>query len=114
MQGRAVVRTDHFALHCYVPLESDVKLFPQQGVWLGAVLPKRWAKRAVTRNAIRRQIYAIGNQLQVVLMDQVYVVRLRAAFDAKQFVSASSDILKSAARAELLQLFSGAVKPVVP
>ena len=113
MSSRASVRTDHFALHCYVPAESDANLFPQAGIWLGAMLPKRWAKRSVTRNTMRRQIYAIGDELQAVLVDQVYVVRLCATFDAKQFVSASSDTLKAAVRVELLQLFSRVLKPVV-
>ena len=37
-----------------------------------------------------------------------HVVRLRAAFDRKMFVSASSDALKSAVRAELHALFERA------
>ena len=44
-----------------------------------------------------------------------HVVRLRATFDRKQFLSASSDPLKQAVRAELQQLFEralGARKPV--
>jgi ribonuclease P protein component len=36
------------------------------------------------------------------------VVRLRAGFDRKQFVSASSDALKQAVRNELMELFSRA------
>ena len=35
-----------------------------------------------------------------------HVVRLRAAFDRRQFVSASSDALKRAVRQELDQLFA--------
>jgi division/cell wall cluster transcriptional repressor MraZ len=31
-------------------------LFAVRDVWLGAMVPKRWAKRAVTRNSIKRQI----------------------------------------------------------
>jgi ribonuclease P protein component len=37
-----------------------------------------------------------------------YLVRLRGAFDARVFVSASSSALKLAARQELCQLFAGA------
>jgi ribonuclease P protein component len=36
------------------------------------------------------------------------VVRLRAGFDRKSFVSASSDVLKQAVRLELQQLFGRA------
>ena len=38
------------------------------------------------------------------------MVRLRSAFDRKQFVSATSDQLKQAVRAELLQLFGYATR----
>ena len=34
-----------------------------------------------------------------------HVVRLRATFDRSQFISATSDVLKRAVRAELEQLF---------
>jgi ribonuclease P protein component len=37
------------------------------------------------------------------------VVRLRAGFDRKQFISATSDALKAAVRSELEQLFNHAV-----
>lgn len=75
------------------------------------MVPKRWAKRAVTRNAIKRQIYHVSNALEPALAQSAHVVRLRAAFDRKQFVSATSDALKAAVRAELLQLFARAQAP---
>jgi ribonuclease P protein component len=74
----------------------------------GAMAPKRWAKRAVTRNAIKRQIFAVAAQFAPTMqafVPSAYVVRLRATFDRKQFVSASSDALKAAVRAELTLLF---------
>ena len=83
-------------------------LFSVADVWLGAMVPKRWARRAVTRNAIKRQIYAVANALESPLPSAAHVVRLRATFDRKQFVSASSCALKQAVRAELLQLFARA------
>ena len=70
------------------------------------MVPKRWAKRAVTRNALKRQIYAVSAECESKLPLSAWVVRLRATFDRQQFVSASSERLKQAARAELLQLFS--------
>jgi ribonuclease P protein component len=73
---------------------------------MGAMVPKRWAKRAVTRNMIKRQIYSVGAQAASALPRAAYVVRLRATFDRQQFVSASSVALKNAARQELLALFA--------
>ena len=52
------------------------------------MVPKRWARRAVTRNAIRRQIYAVTGSLQPPLPAAVHLVRLRAAFAPAQFPSA--------------------------
>ena len=113
LSGKTLARTTHFALHCAGlgsdgPREGVVQapLFAQQGVWLGAMVPKRWAKRAVTRNAIKRQIYAVSAGLR--LPEAAHVVRLRAGFDRKQFVSATSDALKAAACGELQQLFERA------
>ena len=85
-------------------------LFSVADVWLGAMVPKRWARRAVTRNAIKRQIYTVGATFEGHLPQAAHVVRLRTAFDRKQFVSATSDQLKQAVRAELLQLFGQATK----
>jgi ribonuclease P protein component len=81
-------------------------LFPVSGTWLGAMVPKRWAKRAVTRNAIKRQIYNVSQQFEPSLKAAAHVVRLRSTFDRTLFLSATSDALKAAVRAELVQLFS--------
>lgn len=75
---------------------------------MGAMVPKRWAKRAVTRNAIKRQIYSVSTDFESVLPVAAHVVRLRAGFDRKQFVSATSDELKASVRLELQQLFTRA------
>lgn len=69
------------------------------------MVPKRWARHAATRNAIKRQVYTVGAQLSARLPQAAHVVRLRVAFDRKQFRSASSLHLKAAVRAELEQLF---------
>jgi len=73
------------------------------------MVPKRWAKRAVTRNAIKRQIYTVTDQFSAQLAPRAHVVRLRAAFDRKEFISATSVVLKAAVRSELMELFSRAV-----
>jgi ribonuclease P protein component len=70
------------------------------------MVPKRWAKRAVTRNLIKRQIYSVANRYESRLPKVAHVVRLRAGFERTQFTSASSDELKTAVRSEIELLFS--------
>ncbi len=128
MAGAMVSRTGHFALHRRqfdAPTSSQGPERPSHAVagsgseraqtlfavyepWVGALIPKRWAKRAVTRNAIKRQIYNVSQSLQSELPAAAHVVRLRAAFDRARFASASSDALKQAVRAELQELFARA------
>ncbi|SFM29755.1 ribonuclease P protein component [Variovorax sp. OV329] len=69
------------------------------------MVPKRWARRAVTRNAIKRQIYTVSASFEGGLPQAAYLVRLRSGFDRKVFPSATSVALKAAVRAELLRLF---------
>jgi ribonuclease P protein component len=84
-------------------------LFPGEGPWLGAVTPKRWAKRAVTRNLIRRQIFGVGEEqvpaLRMSMPHSVFLVRLKSAYAAEQFRSAASLALRQVVRAELERLF---------
>ncbi len=117
MAGGVVSRTAHFALHRLLLADAPPTgpgspepqaLFSLEGVWLGAMVPKRWARRAVTRNTIKRQIYAVAAGFEPRMPQAAHVVRLRAAFDRKHFVSATSDALKDAVRAELQQLFAAA------
>jgi ribonuclease P protein component len=110
MAGALVAKTPHFALH-RVALDAPTEgrpLFPVADAWLGVLLPKRWARRAVTRNAIRRQIYEASRERAAALPQAALVVRLRTEFSRKQFVSATSDALKRAVRAELNQLLDRA------
>jgi len=111
LAGATVARTAHFALHrCALdaPAGSSSLFGHAPDVWLGAMVPKRWARRAVTRNAIKRQIYNVSATVQTSLPHAAHVVRLRAGFDRKEFVSASSDKLKAAVRAELEHLMQRA------
>ena len=78
---------------------------------MGAMVPKKWAKRAVTRNTIKRQIYSVSTEFEAGLLVAAHVVRLRSGFDRTQFVSATSDLLKAAVRLELQQLFSKVMRP---
>jgi ribonuclease P protein component len=113
LAGEMLARTPHFALHCTALSEPTVQappkpLFAPHDVWLGAMVPKRWAKRAVTRNTIKRQIYALGQDFEFALPQAAHVVRLRSAFARAHFVSATSEVLKAAVRSELQQLFAKA------
>ena len=83
-------------------------LFEGCSVWMGAMVPKRWAKRAVTRNAIKRQIYNVSALAEPSLRSAAHVVRLRAGFDKLAYPCATSDALKEAVRIELHQLFAKA------
>jgi ribonuclease P protein component len=96
MAAGIVARTAHFALH----------RMPSEQASIGVVLPKRWAKRAVTRNTIKRQVYSVSEAAH--LVPAAYIVRLRTSFDRIQFASATSEPLKRAVRGELLQLFERA------
>lgn len=114
LAGATVARTAHFALHrCALDVRSGADLLfdAQQAAWIGAMVPKRWARRAVTRNAIKRQIYAVSAAAADPLPCAAHVVRLRAGFDRQKFPSASSDALKAAVRAELQQLLARAAAP---
>jgi ribonuclease P protein component len=138
LSGGTVSRTPHFALHRLNLPESQpladtqvpqaahsgassapssapnsapsTALFQSHEVWLGAMVPKRWARRAVTRNAIKRQIYAISAAFEVRLPCAAHVVRLRSEFNRKEFISATSPMLKQAVRLELEQLFERAAR----
>ncbi|WP_144006758.1 ribonuclease P protein component [Pelomonas sp. KK5] len=89
-------------------IHKAVDDLPPAGRWLGTVVPKRHAKRAVTRNLMKRQIRQAFDQAsrgdEPVLPPGLWVVRLRSPFDRQQFPSASSDALRAAVRAELAQL----------
>jgi ribonuclease P protein component len=116
LAGSILSRTPHFALHRLVFDDVSVPsaqpaLFAVHDVWMGAMVPKRWAKRAVTRNAIKRQVYAISLDFESLLAQAAHVVRLRAGFEKTRYVSATSDALKSSVRTELQQLFARATAP---
>jgi len=120
MAGGTISRTPHFVLHRAPLTAPSTPTGPESTdrrqalfvvddePWVGAVLPKRWAKRAVTRNGIRRQIYSVSTAFEARLPVAALVVRLRMDFARKEFPSAWSDALKAAVRGELQQLFEKA------
>jgi ribonuclease P protein component len=106
-----VARSAHFALHASNPQNAtdqtagSASMSQGPSHLIGAMIPKRWAKRAVTRNAIRRQIYQAWSEWLGRLPAGVHVVRLKNGFPSSQFQSATSPALKAVVRQELNQLF---------
>ena len=80
------------------------------GSWLGCVVPKRHARRAVTRTLLKRQIRSAAAEAR--LAPGLWVIRLRAGFDRAAFPSAASNALQTAARGELNLLLAKAPRPV--
>ncbi len=79
------------------------------GRWLGLVVPKKHARRAVTRNLIKREMRAIMASAGAVLPAGLWVLRLKAPFDRQAYPSPASTPLQHAAREELQLLLQRAV-----
>ncbi len=62
---------------------DDLPAEMQSGLesWVGAVVPKRHARRAVTRSLLKRQIYAAAERHRDGLAPGLWIVRLRSSFD---------------------------------
>ena len=120
MAGTVQARSHHFVLHFCSFDAAQPSQAPAPGSTVfdkglaldrpavGALVPKRWAKRAVTRNTIKRQIYNVSLFFGPQLSPGAHVVRLRSAFDSKLFPSATSAPLRAAVRQELISLFGQA------
>lgn len=77
---------------------------PAKVLALGCVVPKRHARRAVTRNLLRRQIRAAFVRHADALDPGLWLVRLRAGWPRGTFVSASSSSMRRTVAAELDEL----------
>jgi ribonuclease P protein component len=82
------------------PVSADT-----DGLWLGYVVPKRHARRSVTRSLLKRQVRGAFAHHAGLLPSGLWLVRLRAPFAITEFVSARSRALAQAARSELDSLF---------
>jgi ribonuclease P protein component len=116
-------RSPHFVLH-HLPVQAqlstgadpegaplvDVYAATARTLAVGVVIPKRWARRAVTRNVLKRQMYAAFARHAGILPGGMWVARLRAAFDRDQFPSADSLALRRAVRAEADALMDAAAR----
>jgi ribonuclease P protein component len=82
-----------------------------QGCWLGVVVPKRHARRAVTRTLLKRQIRSAA-VAQPGLAHGLWVVRLRSPFDRANYTSAASEALRDCAGQELASVLADAARRV--
>lgn len=83
------------------------------GRWWATVIPKRHARRAVTRNLIDRQVLAALQRAQEFLPAGQWLLRLRSPLPRAQFPSADSQALRSALRHELDTLLARCRSPKV-
>lgn len=128
MATKPWARSPHFFVH-YVPVKKNKTALPTSDIpelstklstelpttqldelMLGMVVPKRHARRAVTRVLLRRQIRASMAQHRDALLHGIWVVRLRAPIDRQAFVSASSELLLTAVKAEIATLFDDVLR----
>ena len=111
LSSKPVARTEHFVLH-HAQLSTagldDVNPPVDDRLQVGLVVPKRHAKRSVTRNLIKRQARSAFDARAAAMTGGNWVLRLRAPFDAKLFSSASSVALSVSVRNELGRLFQAA------
>jgi ribonuclease P protein component len=92
------------------PLPAGTEVVPD-GRWLGMVVPKKHARRAVTRNLLKRQMRALMDGAGDSLPAGLWVLRLKAPFDRQAFASPASALLLQAARQELQVLLQRAAAP---
>ena len=90
------------------PLVDELPPAALVGCWLGLVVPKRHARRAVTRNLLKRQMRALMEIQAETLAPGLWVLRLKAPFDRKRFVSPASEPLRSSVHDELALLLQRA------
>lgn len=112
--GRALqqsVAVDEVARNGTRPAALADSVEGPQGLWLGMVIPKRYARRSVTRNLIRREIRAGVQRHAPALQPGIWVVRLRAPFEPARYVSAASSALRYAVRTEVDAVLRSAAHP---
>lgn len=121
LSGRPVSRTEHFAAYhrrtdklststVHKPVQAVDGAPGGAGLVVGFVIPKRNAKRAVTRVVIRRQMRAAVARHGAGLAAGEWALRLRVPWNPKQFRSATSAGLVEAVRAELDTLLGAAAR----
>jgi ribonuclease P protein component len=131
MAVRPIARSAHFMAHHlasnklstgHIPSDLDVGVVdgfvdnsvdnrPEMTILrLGLVVPKRHARRSVTRTLVKVQIRAGIRRHLDSLVAGDWVVRLRAPIDRKQFPSARSETLATLLHAEIDALLGDAAR----
>jgi ribonuclease P protein component len=105
--SKSDTRPEDLSTGCEPEMTALVDNKPRN-VWLGQILPKRHARRAVTRSALRRQVQAAVRRHAKALAPGMWLVRLRAPFDRVAMPSADSGALRRTAAAELDTMLSRA------
>jgi ribonuclease P protein component len=119
-------RSPHFVVHFLpsVPMAPSGALRANPGladvyrdklpdhIWCGYVVPKRYARRAVTRHLVKRQIrcaiqaFSVPSPSTPGMRNGLWLVRLRSSFDAQTYLSAASTALNDAVKNELSNLLA--------
>jgi ribonuclease P protein component len=118
LASASIAKTAHFSLHAALSELASPQLPTDRApvqkhsvdnlIALMLVVPKRHAKRAVTRNLIKRQMRTAAHARAAALRADAVLIRLRGAFDPRQYPSAASTALRIAVRSELALLFDRA------
>ncbi len=133
MRTRPVAKSEHFTVHFHAPVDklstalkdkhrdvvddamqvsADTAQQPPADLWrLGLVLPKKMARRSVTRSLIKHQARELWRvRLGAGLPAGDWVLRLKAPWPVAQFPSAASAPLKQLVREELTALLGHCVR----
>jgi len=105
-----VLPVDDLKAPAVEPVRSHAAVRLSCAVGLGLVVPKRHARRSVTRTLLKRQMRAAALARGDQLTAGLWVVRLRAPFERSAYPSAASVALRQAARTELDELMRRAVE----
>jgi ribonuclease P protein component len=104
--GRGGKPAGHKLSTGHEPICSEAVDDMPTGRWLGCMVPKRHARRAVTRSLIKRQMRSVVGAHEHELPWGQWLIRLSRPFSPQDFPSAASDALRRAARRELERLVS--------
>jgi ribonuclease P protein component len=118
LSTRPCARSEHFFVHHLADGQLSTEGARTDGApvdgglsWrLGLVVPKRHAKRSVTRTLVKREMRAGMARLASGWPAGDWVVRLRAPIDRTAYPSARSDALMLAVRGELGQVLADALR----
>ncbi|MBA3588762.1 ribonuclease P protein component [Methylibium sp.] len=126
LSSRPCARSEHFFLHhvaCAAGSPAP-KLSTDQNIEapapvddrlrFGLVVPKRHARRSVTRSLIKRQGRTAFASCAEQLVAGDWLLRLRSPYPIDQFPSAASVALQDRVRDELQALFVGASRASAP